>query len=46
MTKMNDMMWVHQNKEPADSGGVLIGAAELPPPNQVPQRRGSIDGSI
>ncbi len=36
---MNDMMLVQQNKELVDSGEFRIGAAEMPPPHQVPQRR-------
>ncbi len=46
MTKINGMMWVHQNKKPVDSGGVQIGAKEMSRPNQVPLRWGpSMDRS-
>ncbi len=41
MIKMNDKMWVHQNKEPADSGGVQIDAEGMSPQKRVPLRQES-----
>ncbi len=37
--KTNDRMWVHLNKEPADSGGVPIDAEGASPQKRVPLRQ-------